>query len=120
MPSVAKPEEFLQVPVIFVSPADVAPQKLLVPSRSHFHKGGFMRQQGKGSGFGLNYAVGGSNPSCLALKWSEKRKIMIGLSRIVMTTGCPTPDIMCSVGSEIPGTALRGWLPLLTATVVRR
>lgn len=37
-----------------------------------------------------------------------------------MTTGCPTPDIMYSVGSEIPGTALRGWLPLLTATVVRR
>lgn len=33
MPSVAKPEEFLQVPVISVSPADVAPQKLLVPSR---------------------------------------------------------------------------------------
>ena len=79
-----------------------------------------MRQQGKGSGFGLNYAVGGSNPSCLALKWSEKRKIMIGLSRIVITTGCPTPDIMCSVGSGIPRTALRGWLPLLTATVVRR
>lgn len=65
MPPVAKPEEFLQVPVINVSPADVAPRKLLVSLPSHFPKGGFMRQQGKGSGFGLIYAVEGSNPSCL-------------------------------------------------------
>jgi hypothetical protein len=58
------------------------------------------RQDG---GFGLIYAVGGPIPSRLALKWSEKRKIMIGLSRIVMTTGCPTPDIMCPGGSEMLG-----------------
>ena len=39
MPPVAKPEEFLKVPVIYVSPADVAPRKLLVPSLSHFPSG---------------------------------------------------------------------------------
>lgn len=50
---------------------------------------GIMRQQG-GSGFTSYFTLsGGSNPSCLAMKWSEKRKIMIGLSRMCNDNGMP-------------------------------
>lgn len=68
-PPVTKPEEFLKVSVIYVSPADVRlwlSYQWGPPFTFTFSTEGIMRQQGKGGGFGLIYVVGGSNPSRLA------------------------------------------------------